>query len=198
MAAGEWLDVPLVVGSNSHETGQWVGALTDAEYEALVAGTFGLYTSQALEIWPLSDYESARWAWVDLTTDVLFTCPARETLVAAGSGWRYLFSRQPNGISGSLYGAWHGLEILYVFQRISVVVERAGYSADALDYDIEEALAAGWSGLAWAGDPAAGPLALEWPAWTPDGDEYLEIGDAIAPDSGLRDEACDFLATISP
>ena len=197
MADGEWLDVPLVVGSNKHETGHWVGVLTDADYEALVAGIFGLYTPQALEIWPLSNYSSARWAWIDLTTDVLFTCPARETLADAGRGWRYLFSRRPNGISGTLYGARHGLEILYVFQQIGPLVDRAVYTADAIDYDIEEAMAAGWSGLADAGDPAVGPL-QEWPAWTPEGDEYLVFGDAIAPSAGLKDEACDFLATLTP
>ena len=58
-------------------------------------------------------------------------------------------------------------------------------------------MAAGWNGLADAGDPAVGPL-QEWPAWTPEGDEYLEFGDAIAPSAGLKDEACDFLATLSP
>ena len=196
LVAGAQNDVPLVVGANSDETSQWVPTLTDAEYEALVRGSVGRYAADVLALYPLTDFDTPREAWVAVTTDATFVCPARQIARAAAESqtspvYRYFFSNAPNGASGAAYGAWHGLEILFVFQQLDAIVASTGYRADAGDYAVESAMGAAWVALAATGSPDADALPAAWPAYDPATDPYLDFGDPLAVGAGLRTARCD-------
>lgn len=202
LAAGGQNDVPFVIGSNAQETSQWVPTMTDEEYEALVKSVAGFWADEILALYPVEDFESARFAWIEVTTDASFTCPTRRIARAAATSqaslvWRYFFTRVPNGASGRLYGAWHGLELVYVFQHVDATVEATGYAAEDADYSIEAAMGAAWASLAASGTPDATSLPEPWPAYDPETDPYLEIGDNIVAGEGVRTERCDFWDEIA-
>ena len=195
IVAGEQLDVPLVVGSNTDETAQWVPELTEEEYEAWVTGTLGARLGEeVLAVYPASDYASPRWAWIALTTDVSFHCPARwihETAASTQTApvYRYLFGNVPNGASGRSYGAWHGLELLFVFQQLQEVADATGYRVDNGDEAVEAAMGEAWAAL------AAGEMdSLSFP-WSPD-DELLLFDAGATPATDGRAAYCDFWAGL--
>ncbi|MCB9758356.1 MAG: carboxylesterase family protein [Alphaproteobacteria bacterium] len=197
--AGQHNDVPLVLGSNSDETAQWVGTLTRAQFETRVETYFGAFADQVLALYPEADFDSGREAWIALTTDASFTCPARSLARRAAESqqspvWRYVFTNAPTGLSGTLYGAWHGLELAYVFQGVDAVADATGYAPDAEDYAVEALMGAAWGNLAWDGAPDSGTLALDhaWPQYDPLLDNSLEIGGDFGVIEGYRDAQCDF------
>ncbi len=197
LLAGEHQDVPFVVGANADETSQWVPVLTEAQYIALVTATVGpTLGAEVLAEYPASDYDSPRWAWIAVTTDSQFVCPARRIAAAAAehkasSVWRYFFTQVPTGASGELYGSWHGLELVYVFQGIDAIEATGQYTPSASDYEVEEAMGALWASLAASGDPGA-DSGIAWPVYAPDSDPYLEIGATIGAGVGVRTDKCDF------
>lgn len=197
LLAGGQNDVPFVIGSNAQETGQWAPTMTDEEYEALVKSLAGFRADEILALYPVEDFDSARYAWIEITTDASFVCPTRRIArAAAGSQtspvWRYWFTRVPNGAAGRLYGAWHGLELIYVFQNLDATVEATGYDAEDADYAIEAAMGASWAALAATGSPDDPTLPEAWPVYDPETDPYLEFGATIAAGEGVRTERCDF------
>jgi para-nitrobenzyl esterase len=178
-------DRPLVVGSNADETALWVDELTEATYLARVRDAFGDDADAVLAIYPVSAYATPREAWVAITSDLSFTCPARRIARAAtGPVWRYFFTHRLAGRAGAA-GARHGLELLFVFDRADDLGAVTGYRPTAADDLVASTVGDGWTRLAREGAP--GPA---WPAYGPD-DPYLEIGDAIRADRGVRGEACD-------
>ena len=192
IAAGAHTPVPWVLGSNTDETSQWAPAMDAATYTATVEALFGRASDEVLEVYPADGSGSPREAWIQLTTDAVFTCPARWVARAATDSqeepvWRYLFGKVPTGTSGALYGAWHGLELVYVFQAIDGVSATSGYRPDDQDLVVETFMGAAWSALARDGAPAA---AHDWPEAGPDGG-LLFIGDTIEPRSDGRAEKCE-------
>ncbi len=202
IAAGLHNAVPVVIGANADETAIFtpLGTPTAAGYAARVQAVFGALAAAVLAEYPLEDYPSARWAWIALTTDAQFVCPSRwmaRALAEAQSEpvWRYLFSRVPAGLSGELYGSWHGLELPYVFGKVDAVAAETGWIAEAADRTVEDAMGRYWTNLASSGDvngpdTKGGPPA--WPLYDIDIDSTLEIGDPILPVNGVRTDKCDF------
>jgi para-nitrobenzyl esterase len=196
LADGGGADVPLVVGSNSDETSQWTGNLTEEQYLALIEAYMGRAADSVLALYPLDAFDSPREAWIAITTDVSFTCPARRIAVAAASAntapvYRYFFSKPPTGPSGAAYGAWHGLELTYVFQHIDDVVEATGYNAEPADYALEAGFGGAWRALAANGSPDAAELGVTWPTYDASIDPFLEFGEEISTGTGVRTERCD-------
>lgn len=189
--AGAQLNVPLVVGSNADETAMWVPTLTEAQYNSYIESSFGRLSDEVLELYPVSDYDSPRWAWIALTTDGVFTCPARRIARAAAAStpvYRYWFTKEAEGSSGVAYGAFHGFELAYVFQTLDRVVDATGYDASEADYAVEAAMGQAWAAFAAEGDPSA---AVDWPAYDPETDPALEFGEETGPVEGVRAAQCD-------
>jgi len=200
--AGRHNAVPFVIGSNADETGIFtpVGTPTAAQYPTWVQATFGVLADAVLAEYPVTDYASARWAWIALTTDAQFVCPTRiiaRTVAEAQTEpvWRYFFSRVPPGVAGNLYGAWHGLELGYVFGKVDAIVAETGWQAEVADHEIEDAMGRYWTNLALEGDvngPDSKSGPPTWPQYDVDVDATLEIGDPITPVDGVRTDKCDF------
>jgi len=197
--AGAHNAVPTILGTNAHETAQWVPELTERQVETLLRGYFDDLAPDIQALYPVSAYDSARWAWVDLTTDSVFTCRSRgfADLLAAHQAppvYRYFFSKRPVGASGEQDGAWHGVELLYLFQTTQRLVDLGVYAPDDADWRVQEVMARAWSNLASTGVPDDGPLdlGLDWPAVGAADHDVLELGATTGVVAAPRSAYCAF------
>lgn len=195
--------VPLVVGSNSDETSMGtVTILTEAQYQAAVLALVGgnaVLASRILAAYPVAEYGSPRKAFTALTSDANFTCPARRVARAAAAGqaepvFRYFFTHPwDNGSAAQrALGAFHGIELAYVFRRLDAM----GYQASPGEVALAEFIGASWRALAAQNNPtpAGGPA---WPAYDLASDPFLELTTPPAPGHGVRTRQCDFWDTLS-
>lgn len=194
-AAGHHNKVPVVVGVNAEETASQlfgIPSMTETEYQTRVRMQFGATRGdQVLARYPAASFASPRWAYVAVTTDLQFVCPARQYARALMAGqtapvYRYLYSNRLSGPSAAL-GAAHGLELFYVFQAMSRI---PGYAPSANDLALEQAMLAYWTRLASMGDPN-GADTPTWPAYDAQ-DPYLELAKPPTPGMGMRTALCDF------
>ncbi len=190
-------DVPVVIGSNADETAAWVPDLTEAEYAALLRGTFGDGADAVGRWYPLEDYDSPRWAWIAVTSDVTFTCPSVDiaTLLAASQTapvWTYHYDHAVASAAGNYLGAYHGLELLFVFQSVERAAAESGYSRTAADSAVEAAMGRAWSNFAETGDPSSGShdLGGSWPPVGSGSSETWLIADPVGAEAHPRARQC--------
>lgn len=197
MAAGDDVDVPLVVGANAEETARDVPPLDEAQYEALVAASFGPLAPVVLEQYPVTDYDSPTAAYVALSSDAKFVCGARRAVRAATLGgtapvFRYHFSY--DGYDPGPMGdasAFHGLELVYVFGNFETLFPAPiRYTPNADDEALAELLGEAWTTFARTGDPST--AALAWPGYAIDADPYAGLDVPASTGQGVRTAQCDF------
>ena len=198
--AGQHNRVPVVIGANADETGQDVPlGYTEAQYELFLATTFTNPTVRTLvaDQYSSAKFGSARKAYVALTSDLKFICPSRamaRALDAAQSVpvYRYFFAEVPDAPVSALYGAFHGLELLYVFGALDV----RGYAPTPAERALSSAMQRYWGGLAASGVPAA-VGAPTWTAYDPGRDNHLVLdATALAVADGVNTARCDFWAGL--
>lgn len=193
MVAGEHNDVPLIIGANAEETWNSAPELpSEAAYVALVTASFGALSGAVLEQYPAADYPSPRDAYVALTSDVKFVCTARRSLRAASAGrspiYRYHFTHSDYFAPSGETGAFHGLELVYIFGNFDQIVPGVRYPTTVADERMRDTMQGLWSSFAAGaleGDP-------RWPAYDPKTDPYLQLEDPVATGEGVRTAQCDF------
>lgn len=197
---GQHHRVPVVIGANADETGQAVPlAFSDAQYQLFLASTFQnpAVRGMVAEFYSAAKFGSARKAYVALTSDVKFICPSRtiaRALAAAQSEpvYRYFFTEVPDAPSSSLYGAFHGLELLYVFGKLDI----RGYVPSTAERSLSTALQQYWSGLATNGVPTA-TGAPAWTSYDSGRDNHLVLNaTGLAMADGVNTQRCDFWAAL--
>jgi len=197
---GQHNRVPTVIGTNADETGRDVPlTFSEAQYQLILASTFpnAVVRAQVANLYSSVNFGSARRAYVALTSDLKFICPSR-TIARALAGaqtepvYRYFFTEVPDAPTSSVYGAVHGLELLYVFG----VLDIRGYSPTAAERALSTSMQAYWAGLAANGTPSTAGA----PAWTPydaGRDNHLVLdAAALAMGEGVNTARCDFWATF--
>jgi carboxylesterase type B len=144
-----------------------------------------------LELYPASEDALVTPALVRQVTDFVFTCAtrtaARRHSAAGHPTYRYFFTRVSPGPGGDSLGAYHGMEIGYVFNNRYDWVP-----ADESDLSLDESMAGAWVRFAATGDPNGDGLE-PWPAYDAETDAYMEFGERIGAAHGVRTEQCDFL-----
>ena len=204
LAAGRHNRVPLVVGANRDETGRSVPlVMTESSYRAAVVALVGSPVLADLIVarYPSAEYGgSPRRAFVALTSDANFICGARRIARAAAAGqaepvFRYHFTRALENGSPLLltWGAYHGLELFFVFDRLTA----AGYVPAPAETALAAAMQGYWRRLAAAGSPADPPLP-PWPVYDAGADRTLALNDPIVAVDGVRTEQCDFWDALLP
>ena len=192
-------DVPVLLGTNADETGSSVGAIPSPEaYEAAVgawaaaAGAPNLATL-LLSAYPLKDYDSPRDAYVALTSDAKFNCGNRRDARLLRDAfdspvYRYRFDQIPeNGtLTTRILGAYHGLELFYLFDQVDQFFELG-----ASDVATQQAMGAGWTGMAETGSPGA-----SWAEFT-DEESLTFLSNGLAIGADPRDAACDFWDSLT-
>jgi para-nitrobenzyl esterase len=200
IARGDYAAMPVIVGSSTQETMQFVnavGPVTDAaSYAGAIEKVFGAAARERVQsAYPLSAYSSPRAAFVKLTTDALFTCQSRRvarTLAAAQTQpvYRYLFAHSlENDPEQKALGAVHTIEHAFLFPW------QGAYRPTENDLGVQRLMVRHWTGAARDGRlHEAGAMA--WTPTQPRNDAYLEIGPAAQVKSGPADAHCDFWDTV--
>jgi para-nitrobenzyl esterase len=185
--------VPIVFGANSYETSRAVPAtVTENNYETLVRAQFGPLADQILAEYPLSAYPTARRAMVRITSDAKFICPQRVYAKAAAENqeapvFRYMFTQ---GLTQNAmlrpFGAFHGAELLFVFERFAA----AGYTPSDDEAALADAMQAYWASAA---DGSFAPEGLTpWEPWDATDPYLLLEGGNVSIQRGWDTEKCDF------
>jgi para-nitrobenzyl esterase len=204
IAAHEVPAMPVIIGNTAGETLGWAdtaGKVTDeASYEAAIDKVFGAATRpRILALYPMASYASPRVAFARVTTDAEFTCQTRRvarTLFRAQAQpvYRYYFDHTPaNDPKLKAAGPAHTAEHPYLFAF------QGTYRPDTSDLAIQKEMVAYWSSMAATGSPNRSPhgprrqeVGPQWPAFSPENEAYLEIGDVTQAKAGPADAHCDF------
>ena len=102
---------------------------------------------------------------------------------AGGRVYLYLFSRSIHVPGGEKLGAYHAIEIPYVWDNLAAQpwVPRQPY-----DQELADTVSSAWVRFAATGDPNGGGMPT-WPLFTSANDDYLEFGDdAIRAGTSFR------------
>lgn len=189
--AGKQHAVPLIAGTNALEMSTLTAYMprfeqTPAGYNAFVGLLLGPAAPTALRILPVSSVEQVSPQSLALVTDVFMTCPtriaARSNAATGAPVYLYHFTRVLPG--GDKLGAYHGMEITYVFGNRLPWMPR-----EPIDEKLSDALMGYWTRFAATGNPN-GDGATIWPRYDASA-RYLELGDAIKPGESLKHEMCD-------
>jgi para-nitrobenzyl esterase len=198
--AGQQNRVPVVIGTNADETGLEVPQdFSDADYLAFLDSTIQdpAIRAQVAGLYSAANFGSARAAYVALTSDFKFTCPARtiaRALTATQSEpvFRYFFTEVPDGPNAPMFGAFHALELFYLFGVMNV----RGYTPTAAETALSSNMQHYWGGFAATGAPVASGAA----AWTPydsTRDSYLRLDSAaLGMAEGVNTSRCDFWTSL--
>ena len=198
-ATGKQSRVPLVVGSNARELTTLTGLLPRFErnvagYRRWLSQTAGPAAGRLEEIYPAASDADVQRALVDAFTDLAFTCPSRfvaRAMTRIGApAYLYQFTRVPPG--GDALGAYHGVELSYVFGSRLPWLPQA-----PADEELATLMQRYWAAFATTGKPEAESLAA-WPAHDPASDRHLELGPSVATSAGLAQPACDIFDQLYP
>jgi para-nitrobenzyl esterase len=87
---------------------------------------------------------------------------------------------------GRVFGAFHGLDVLFLFQQLTL----GGYQPSADERAVAGAFAGYWTNLAATGDPNGAGLPA-WPRYDARTDPYLHLGTPVEARAGYRGDRCD-------
>lgn len=190
--------VPMIVGSTGNEGTTYlrgVTGLTRGSYRAFMAVRFGAGADRALAVFPAAGDDDVRRAIDRFITVAVNAQPARfmarSAERAGGKAYLYRFTRRPNTARARELGAFHGVDLAYVFGNMT---GSDGYTD--LDRALARQVMAYWVNFARTGDPN-GPGLPEWPVYRAATDENLDFSDAIRRESGLFRAESDFIDRAS-
>ena len=189
--------IPVIIGSNSNEMGIAIPQSVQPKevenfFKAIAPASM---VEEGLRLYPPGKNPfSARKAMVDATTDAFFTAPARRSARAISALQsqpvrRYVFDHKLTGLGGVL-GAFHGLELFYVFNS----VEDSDYGKPKLNKEdryMADLLLYQWTSFASQGIPEYAPAEV-WPQYQPQEDNSYKLSAPASTLSMYRSVKCDY------
>jgi para-nitrobenzyl esterase len=201
-ASGKQNDVPLIVGSVADDTPGPGGAPMSAEEaKAYAQRTFHELAGKYLELYPAStDPEAARSAHAFRTNSALANARTWARLQAqTGKSkvyWYYFshISPMPKGLiwggrPAQSWGAYHGSEIVYVFNAFPL----QDWDWRPVDLKLGDTISSIWTNFVKTGSPNGTGLP-EWPPFDPDSDILLNFKENPAAETAPYREKLDFIA----
>lgn len=184
-SAGKFTKVPILIGSNDHETGL---------FESL-AKLMATNTTPALP--------ASFWVGVD---NSVFVCPASlRANVSAQQGvttfrYRY-FGVFPDTAFSATSGAWHGSEILQLTGVVPAANAMGVPAVTPQEQEIQKYMRGAWA--AFIKDPKQGLVTYGWPTYEPTAATVVRLGinNATGPNvasPGMFDAVCNTTVAGTP
>jgi para-nitrobenzyl esterase len=134
---------------------------------------------------------------VALTSDARFICPSRRFVRAAAASqdepvWRYFFTQELSGPAG-VYGAFHGLELGFLFHTLGATGQ---YVPTPEDEALSDEMGWAWIHFAAGGDPN-GAGAPTWPEYATGSDLHVVFDSPSTTGDGVRTAECDFWDSLA-
>ncbi len=182
-------DVPLMAGSTETENG-WVGPpafeLPDAEMQALFTNNLAKGDSakgqELLQLYKLQHPDVRnRMLWLTAESDNTRRWNAQALCrlkheQAKAPAYLYFFNWY-SPVHDNRMGAYHTLDIPFVFNNVDVAASMTGASQDR--YQLAHVMSAAWAAFARSGNPNH-PDMPHWPAFDPDQYPTMVFGSEIA------------------
>lgn len=200
--SGNFNNVPLIIGSNKDEMLPQTPATV---YPFMVSSLLKTvvpdeYLDTAYSLYPPGDTTTvAKQSYADILTDGQFTAATRRTARCVSLNqeepvWRYFLTHSHNEEIQLLsnWGAYHGIDLFYIFNTWENSPLAAGRLFTGKDDSVQYNMMKYWTNFAYSGNPNGIGL-IEWPQYEADKDCYLEI--KANPDGsqyGLRRSKSDF------
>jgi len=198
LSQGKLHDVPIIVGSNADEGSLFLddaGKISAEKYKAWLKDNFGDRAKEVFALFPAEKDEEIGRAYTKLLALACFAEPgrylARSMEKINANAYLYQFTRIPNTEDGKQFGAYHGIDLGYVFGNLD---KSEGY--DEKDFELSNMIMDYWVTFAKTGNPN-GPGRPNWPAYDAESDHNIEFGDEVKVKSHLLKKAADLFDKIN-
>ncbi|MCZ6855849.1 MAG: carboxylesterase family protein [Gammaproteobacteria bacterium] len=161
--SGMGAEIPLLIGSNRHETTLWgYGEVDDPKLDRMVANfgagkTLAVYRSQRPRATPQD-------LMIALTTDHMFRIPAIRLVEArephGAKSWMYWFCWESRAFGGTLK-ATHALEIPFAFDNLDRGGVEVFLGEGPAPQTVADDMHRAWTGFIRDGDPGWAPYASQ-------------------------------------
>jgi para-nitrobenzyl esterase len=201
ISAGKHNDVPLIVGTVADDApGPGSLPLTAAQARTNAQNTYKDLSAKYLKLYPAnSDQEAAQSAYRFRVQNAMANARAWAQLQAKSGKskvyWYYFthISPMPEGLmwggrTAQSWGAYHGSEIVYVFNAFPL----QDWAWRPVDLKLGDTVSSIWVNVAKAGSPN-GPTLPEWPAYDPKSDMLMNFGDTAKAQTAPFKDALEFI-----
>ena len=196
-AAGAQQSAPLLIGTNANEGAYFAQDMTLDQYQLMLRFIYGDYADRVFALFPADSDEQVKPAFTRLLTEMGFAAGsvfAASSMAAVDAPvYLYEFTKSSSDPNLEGLGAFHGIEITYVFGNADQVPQ---VTPSEEDVALSEAMMAYWVNFAATGDPN-GEGMPEWPAYSSETDRYQSLGAAISTESGYYPDAYDLVLEIN-
>lgn len=182
--SGDQLDVPTLVGSNADEASLALASPPDTDVSTYVAWareTYGPEAGRFLALYPGGTPDEVLASRLRADTDRVMTRAMHrwarlQTETGGSAAYLYFFTRVPPEDGLEKYGAYHGAEVMYVFDNLG---RDGSPDYEPADFRLRDTMSAYWTNFVRRGDPNA-PGLPRWPTVKQDSDRVMEFGENIA------------------
>jgi para-nitrobenzyl esterase len=202
IAAGKHNDVPLIVGTVADDApGPGAAPVTAAQARTNAQNTYKELAPRYLKLYPANtDEEAAKSVYKFRVQSAMANARGWAQLQAkAGKSkvhWYYFthISPMPEGLewggrSAQSWGAYHGSEIVYVFDAFPL----QDWAWRPVDLKLGDTVSSIWVNFVKTGSPNGAGLP-EWPGYDPKSDMLMNFGDSPKAQPAPHREALDFIA----
>jgi para-nitrobenzyl esterase len=181
-----------MLGANSDEgTLFYIGSpeITEEDYTAQLLTTFGSHAAEVEALYPASNFDTPRDALIRVSGDSQLVCSTYDTAGRYAARHQktyvYNFSRVPPllFIGALQLGAFHGLEIGYVFGSVGAPTQ--------IDQQVGNNVQAFWGSFAQKGKPKI-PHLTRWPRFNSKKWKLMRLDAPLSLPTDFRRHECEF------
>jgi para-nitrobenzyl esterase len=200
MKNGTHNHVPIIQGNDAEEESvldddvskgiKTEGDFYKAVWEA-VQRIPGAKYSELVRLYPVDKYPSPRQAYNAIDADRRYICTSRTVLRALSASQpeyfvgRFLYTHTYSDGPFAYYGASHGYELLFIFDRLRAME----FLPTRDEVHLVKTFQDTWGEFAKAGVP---PKSLSWKKYNSNEDNYIKFDTVMSADDHLSADQCDY------